>query len=48
MLANLYTDIYKLPSQVHRGTSTEGMEVAIKMIYPNLRKDLASDFAVFR
>ena len=34
--------------QVHRGELMDGTEVAIKIIYPWLRKDLSSDFAVFR
>lgn len=34
--------------QVHRAMTKDGIEVAVKMIYPELRRELASDFAVFK
>eukprot|EP00961_Rhodomonas_salina_P247058 3338075-Rhodomonas_salina.3 len=34
--------------QVHRATLHSGEEVAVKLLYPNLRKEMASDFAMFR
>jgi len=33
---------------VHRGVTKEGEAVAVKILYPALRKEMASDFAVFR
>ena len=35
-------------AQVHRAVSREGESVAVKLLYPALRKEMASDFAVFR
>lgn len=35
-------------AQVHRATLHSGEEVAVKLLYPNLRKEMASDFAMFR
>ena len=34
--------------QVHRAVLEDGTEVAVKVIYPSLRKEMASDFAMFR
>jgi aarF domain-containing kinase len=34
--------------QVHRAVCKDGTEVAVKIIYPELRRELASDFAVFK
>ena len=34
--------------QVHRAALLDGTEVAVKVIYPSLRKEMASDFAMFR
>ena len=33
---------------MHRAVTKEGDEVAVKLLYPSLRKEMASDFAVFR
>ncbi len=33
---------------MHRATLKDGTQVAVKIIYPSLRKELASDFAVFK
>jgi predicted unusual protein kinase regulating ubiquinone biosynthesis (AarF/ABC1/UbiB family) len=33
---------------VHRAALQDGTEVAVKVIYPSLRKEMASDFAMFR
>ncbi|EKX38188.1 hypothetical protein GUITHDRAFT_53943, partial [Guillardia theta CCMP2712] len=35
-------------AQVHKAMTKDGRKVAVKMLYPTLRKELASDFAVFR
>jgi len=35
-------------AQVHRGVTRDGVDVAIKIQYPELRANLASDLAVFR
>jgi predicted unusual protein kinase regulating ubiquinone biosynthesis (AarF/ABC1/UbiB family) len=35
-------------AQVHRATLKDGMHVAVKILYPSLRKEMASDFAMFR
>eukprot|EP00288_Rhodomonas_lens_P020244 CAMPEP_0177691704 /NCGR_PEP_ID=MMETSP0484_2-20121128/1454_1 /TAXON_ID=354590 /ORGANISM="Rhodomonas lens, Strain RHODO" /LENGTH=639 /DNA_ID=CAMNT_0019202357 /DNA_START=14 /DNA_END=1933 /DNA_ORIENTATION=+ len=35
-------------AQVHKATLHDGREVAVKVIYPSLRKEMASDFAVIR
>ena len=35
-------------AQVHRATLKDGMVVAVKILYPSLRKELASDFEVFK
>jgi len=35
-------------AQVHRGELQDGTKVAIKVQYPELRKEMASDFAVFK
>lgn len=34
--------------QVHRAVLKDGMIVAVKMFYPSLRKEIASDFEVFK
>lgn len=35
-------------AQVHRGQLPDGTTVAVKVQYPELRKEMASDFAVFK
>jgi len=35
-------------AQVHRAVLKDGMHVAVKILYPSLRKEMASDFAMFR
>ncbi|EKX31453.1 hypothetical protein GUITHDRAFT_83115, partial [Guillardia theta CCMP2712] len=35
-------------AQVHRAQLPDGMEVAVKILYPSLRREMASDFAMFR
>jgi aarF domain-containing kinase len=35
-------------AQVHRAETKDGEAVAVKILYPALRKEMASDFAVFR
>ena len=34
--------------QVHRALLKDGTVVAVKMFYPTLRKEIASDFEVFK
>jgi len=34
-------------AQVHKATTRAGEEVAVKMLYPQLRKNMASDFSIF-
>ena len=52
--SQLFANIEETPiaaaslAQVHKAMTKDGRKVAVKMLYPTLRKELASDFAVFR